>query len=248
MVKSHLAAQLAEAAEAAGKLNQRAEEFSRLKGAFASDLAVGAPGGAGGAPGASPGAPGGSVGSTLRDVLAGAGGGQTLGSGDSSGGDGGRLAISEAPASAYEKSVMETLGRGLDFVRDLFAAARFFRLNITTVLRAPSNEQDALVEAWREATQSGSDVGAGSGNQVGASRLPTDIGGGAAGAGQTAYGDLVRHTGETQASAAPATAAVAAGAQATVQALGSVVTELKRLNDNVTKKSTGVEFRTGGLS
>lgn len=245
MVKSHLAAQLSEAAEAAGKLNEYAREYSRLKGAFASDLAVGVPGGAGGAPGASPGAPGGSVGSTLRDVLAGAGGGQTIGSGDG-GGDGGRLETAEAPASAYEKSVMETLGRGLDFVRDLFAAARFFRLNITTVLNAPSNEQDALVDAWREATQSGSDVGAGSGNQVGASRLPTDIGGGAAGAGQTAYGDLVRHTGESQASSTPA--AVTAGAQATVQALGSVVTELKRLNDNVTKKSTGVEFRTGGLS
>lgn len=241
MAKSKLAAQLEEAAGIAAALNQEAARFGQLKNNFAADLSFGDGGGAGGAGGPILG-PDGSPASGRPGRAA----GQTIRSSDS--------IVSEGT----------TLSDGIDVgaeeerLAELRAACRHFAIPYPVMLRASRAAQDRLLAKFRALGRPGYEAGfatQGSGTTSGAtggdsfSRLPPDITGGAAGQAAAAYSPLRT---QPQRSEAPGTstantAATAAAAKATVSALGSVVTELKKLNENVARKSTGVEFRTGGI-
>lgn len=266
MARSKLAAQLAEAARQAKNLNTEAERFQGLKGAFSADLSAGIPGGEGGGAAGVPGAPGvpgaqlggslqvASIGEFLARLAGRSGGG--IGTG-ASGGAGGR--IRERAATPEESLQAKALGESVEYLRELMKAASWAGLPAAMVLRAPKEERDALIAAYEASSASGiGSNSAGGEHRVGIDRLPPDIAGGAAGAARLAYGGFswergAATAGATQASqaaksAADPTAAIASGAQATVGALGAVVQELRRLNTNVERKGTGVEYRTGGLT
>lgn len=244
MAKSKLAAQLAEAIPLAEALNKHAAAFGELKNNYASDLAPG--GGSGGS-----GAGAGALGSGATLTRPGGMSGETIRQGDV-GNDASTQILGTIDASGEAERLAE-----------LDAAARWFGIPLQVMHRASRAEQDRLLENFRAIGSPGYEAGfatQGSGATSGAARtgtshMPADILGGANGLSQSAYSPLAtQRSGVAESSAQAAksapdpTPAVMAGAQATVQALGSVVTELKRLNDNVSRKSTGVEYRTGGLT
>ena len=272
-MKSKLAAQLAEATEHARNLNAEASKFSGLKGAFAGDLAIGIPSGGGGGAAGVPGAPGAPSGGalsagTVAEFLARlANKGPTTGTGESAE-TGGRTRA----ASPEESLQAEALGESVEYLRKLMAAAAWAGLSQAAALRAPKGERDALIAAWEAAgsqggTGGGGGAGAASGGGPGApvDRSHTNLGP-LNGHEHTNLGPLNGHehtdlgalNGADHSSLAPLakgssaapdpTPAINSGAQATVGALGAVVQELKRLNTNVERKSTGVEYRTGGLT
>jgi hypothetical protein len=271
-VKSKLASQLAEAAQQARDLNSEAAKFSTLKGAFAADLAAGipqgtdvggvAPTGGAGSPGAGDGIAlaAGSVSEFLARLAADQGASIGIGGGGGSGGD-----LQAAPASREESLQAEALGESVEYLRDLMAAAAWARLSPPAVLRAPKSERDALIAAWEEATQTGSESTQGALSRPTGSPIYTDSLGNynpLAAARRpnapilapltplTPFGEAIRpETAALKSGPTPdPTPAITSGAQATVGALGTVVSELRRLNNNVERKSTGIEYRTGGLS
>lgn len=242
MVKSKLAEQLAEAIPLAEKLNDHARTFGQLKANFAADLALG--GDAGGGGGSSPIL--GPDGSPVSSIFLRPGRTVRLGEGV------------DNPGVVTENNI--DVAAEAERLAELDAACRYFAIPVFVMRGAPRADQDRLLEKFRAlgspgyepgfATQGGGGSSGGPRvHQDGGSRLPPDILGGAHGAAISAYTPLeTQRSGVSESSSAAPAAAIQAGAQATVAALGSVVTELKRLNDNVAKKPTGVEFRTGGLT
>lgn len=87
-----------------------------------------------------------------------------IGSGPGSGGGGGRVAPSVRPANAEEQNLMRFLQEDVSYIRKLIAAAKWARLDVNMVIRAPKDQRDALIAAYEEAmggTRAGSSSGGG---------------------------------------------------------------------------------------
>lgn len=224
MAQSKLAAQLHEATQAARDLNSEAAKFGQIKANYASDMAPGGGGGGGtvlgpdGSPAASP---------NYRPP------GRTVRSGENLNGPGTITAADIDVAGEAER------------LAELDAAARWFGIPVQVIHRASRAEQDRLLAKFRSlgspgyegggATQSGGGAGGGGSS------------GGGSGSSRVTASQEHRNTAFTSGATNNQPNEGKATAKATVDALGSVVNELKTLNKTVARKDPGMSFRTGEI-